>query len=394
MKAGQAAVRAGARRVVPVLATVVALTLAWQPQRVAAATHVVAPGQSLAEALNKAADGDEIELLAGEHRAQVGVIHHKRLTLRGVGGRPVLLAAGAHAEGKAILVVRDGDVLIENIEFRGARVPDGNGAGIRFERGRLLVRRCAFIDNQNGILTANYADAELSVQDSDFAQAPQRTSLPHLLYVGRIARLTLSGSRFSGGNAGHLVKSRARENHILYNQLVDGALGQASYELEFPNGGVAYVVGNIIGQSAGTQNPTMLAFGAEGSDEREHALHVVNNTFVSHGLQAAIFVRVFEAKLGRAVEQRLANNLFLGLGLADAKFSDLARGNFIASISVLQDADTGQFALHPMSWLRGRGVAPGAARGVDLSPAFEFTPPVGRRAMAPRTAWSPGAYQE
>ena len=376
------------------LVVLVASVLAWQAPCAVAATQVVAPGQSLAEALNKAVDGDEIQLLAGEHRAQVGVIHHKRLTLRGVGGRPVLQAAGAHAEGKAILVVRDGDVLIENIEFRGSRVPDGNGAGIRFERGRLLVDRCVFVDNQNGILTANFADAELTVQDSDFAQAPAGTSLPHLLYVGRIGRFTLTGSRFSGGNAGHLVKSRAKENHILYNQLVDGALGQAAYELEFPNGGVAYVVGNIIGQSRGTQNPTMLAFGAEGSDDRPHALHVVNNTFINHALRPAVFVRVFESKLRSAVEQRLANNLFLGLGVADASLADWARGNFIASPSVLHDADLGLFALHRSSWLRGRGAPPGSARGVDLSPAFEFTPPAGKRAIAPPAAWSPGAYQE
>ena len=190
--------------------SVLAGALALPVWPAAAARHFVAPGQSLAQALQLAGDGDEILLGAGEHRAQVGVVHQKRLTIRGVGAtRPVLVAAGAHAEGKAALVVRDGDVLIDNIEFRGTRVPDGNGAGIRFEKGRLKVRRCAFIDNQNGILTANFEDAELEVQDCEFAQAPAGRSLPHLLYVGRIARFTLSGSRFSGGNEGHLVKSRA-----------------------------------------------------------------------------------------------------------------------------------------------------------------------------------------
>ena len=370
-----------------------ALTLpAWRAS--AAATHVVAPGQSLAQALQRAAEGDEIQILSGEHRAQVGVIHQKRLTIRGVGARPVLHAAGAHAEGKAMLVVRDGDVLIENLEFRGARVPDGNGAGIRFEKGRLKVKRCAFIDNQNGILSADSAAAELSVEDCEFAQAPAGHSLPHLLYVGRIARLMLTGSRFSGGNEGHLVKSRALEHHVRYNQLVDGPGGRASYELEFPNGGVAYVVGNVIGQSAQTRNLTMLAFGAEGSDDREQALHIVNNTFISQGQRPALFVRVHEAKLPRPLEQRLTNNLFLGLGVVDASLADLARGNFVAAPSVLQDTELGAFRLHRASWLRGRGIVPGSARGVDLSPASEFTPPVGTRAIAAHPAWSPGAYQE
>ena len=358
-----------------------------------AAVHTVAPGQSLSAALKQAADGDEIQLLAGEHHAQVGVIHQKRITLRGVGGRPVLHAAGASAEGKAILVVRNGDVHIDNIEFRGARVPDHNGAGIRFERGRLRVTRCAFIDNQNGILTANFGDAELTVQDSEFAQAPAGTTLPHLLYVGGIARVTLTGNRFSGGNQGHLVKSRAREHHVRYNQLVDGVGGRAAYELEFPNGGLAFVVGNVVGQSADSSNPALLSFGAEGSDGRPHALHVVNNTFINSGLRPAIFVRVHRDKLKTEVEQRLANNLFLGLGLPDAQLSDLALGNFLASPTVLLDADVGAYTLHPLSLLRGRGVEPGTARGVDLRPAFEHVLPVGTRAIRSPQAWSPGAFQ-
>ncbi len=359
------------------------------------AVHVVAPGQSLAQALRVAADGDEIQLLPGEHRGQVGVIEQKHLTLRGVGARPVLQAAGAHAEGKAILVVRNGVVLIENIEFRGARVPDGNGAGIRFERGRLTVSRCAFVDNQNGILTANFADAELEVRDSVFAQAPSGASLPHLLYVGRIARVTITGSHFSGGAAGHLVKSRALEHHVRYNHLVDGEHGRASYELEFPNGGLAYVVGNVIGQSAQSSNPTVLSFGAEGStDARPHALHVVNNTFVNEGLRPGVFVRVHDGRLKREVEQRLANNLFLGLGVPDATLGDLLQGNYVASPTVLDDPANGAWGLHAMSLLRGRGVEPGSARGVDLRPAFEFTLPAGTRAIAPPARWSPGAHQD
>src|SRR6478672_5492145 len=142
---------------------------------------------------------------------------------------------------------------VENVAFSGARAEDGNGAGIRFERGRLLVRRCRFTDNENGILTSNFPETELIIEDSEFSQAPRdRGPLKHLLYVGRIARFTLTGSRFQQGFEGHLVKSRARENHVAYNLLYDGVGGKAAYELEFPNGGSAYVVGNIIAQSSST----------------------------------------------------------------------------------------------------------------------------------------------
>jgi hypothetical protein len=235
-----------------------------------------------------------------------------------MGGTVVLQADGAHAEGKAILVVRDGDVRIEDLEFRGARVPDQNGAGIRFEKGRLLVRRCRFIDNENGILTSNAADAELTVEDSRFSDAPDSSRLPHLLYVGAIARFTLTGSHLSHGRHAHLVKSRARENLVRHNQLVDGVGGSAAYELEFPNGGVAEVVGNTIEQSADTTNPVLLAFGAEGErDGRAHRLHVEGNTFINRARLPAVFVRVHEGRLKSAVSKTILNNTFEGLGLSD-----------------------------------------------------------------------------
>lgn len=293
-----------------------ACLLAWLPA--SAAVFTVAPGQSLREALARAGEGDEIQLLAGVHHAQAGVILQRRLTLRGVGGPVVLQADGAHAEGKAILVVRDGDVRIEDLEFRGARVPDGNGAGIRFEKGRLLVRRCRFVDNENGILTANFADAELTVEDSRFSDAPDSSRLPHLLYVGTIARFTLSGSHFSHGRHAHLVKSRARESLIRNNQLVDGEGGSAAYELEFPNGGVAEVVGNTIEQSADTTNLVMLSFGAEGErDARTHRLLVENNRFINRAPLPAVFVRVHESRLKSPVAKTLLNNSFVGPGLSE-----------------------------------------------------------------------------
>jgi len=377
------------------VACMVATLVLSLPAALAAATLVVGPGQGLAQVLQNAAEGDTIELLPGDYRGEVAVIVQKRLVLRGVGARPVLHADGRHAEGKAILVVRDGDITIENLEFRGARVPDGNGAGIRFEKGRLRVRRCAFIDNENGILTANFGDAEMTVEDSEFGPAPPGKRLPHLLYVGRIARFTLSGSRLHGGQSGHLVKSRARENHVRYNQLVDGPGGRAAYELEFPNGGVAFVIGNVIGQTAQTTNPALLSFGAEGAaDDREQALVMAHNTLITSGVRPGVFVHLHQARLQREVSTHYVNNLSLGFGVGELGLADITQGNFTATTSVLRDAATGDYALGSAYWLRGRGVDPGTARGVPLAPQAEFTPPAGTRPVAPRTRWSPGAYQE
>ena len=374
----------------------------------------MAPGQSLADTLRQAASGDIIELQAGVHRGQVGVITQRALTLRGVGGPVVLQADGQHAEGKAILVVRDGVVQIENIEFRGARVPDGNGAGIRFERGRLWVRGCAFFDNQMGLLTANFADAELSVHNSRFGQAPgDQKSLAHLLYVGDIARFTLQGSHFSGGQRGHLVKSRARENRVLYNHLVDGPQGQASYELEFPNGGAVLVMGNVIQQGARTHNRTLLAFGAEGeaaSGARAHRLVLAHNTWINDGPSSAQFVQVHRQRLRAFAPALYQNNLFVGPGSAEGAWQDSAQGNQTlpgtaaigagGAASDTQQAQQAQqsqkspYALAPGSALRGQAVAASTVAGELLRPSAQFVAPAGVKPLPAGLSWSAGAVQD
>lgn len=351
------------------------------------------PGQSLAERLREARDGDVIEI-AGEHRGQVGTILQRRLTLRGVGATPsVLHAEGRHAEGKAILVVRDGEVRIENLEFRGARVPDRNGAGIRFERGRLVVARCRFADNENGILTANFRDAELELVDCEFAGAPPGTPLPHLVYVGRIGRFTMSGCRVAGGRQGHLVKSRAFMNHVRHNALLDDADGQAAYELEFPNGGIAFVVGNVIGQSALSSNPVLLSYGAEGGAEpdRAHALLLAHNTFVARGLRPAIFVHAGERIA--EVERLTMNNLCLGLGAGELSLVDPSLGNFSGPLALLDDVDSGRYRLGAHSLLRGRAVGIERLRALQMLPTAEFSAPRGTQPLAEPARWSPGAFQ-
>jgi hypothetical protein len=303
-----------------------------------AATIAVSRELGLAFALKQAQDGDTIELRAGDYFGQVGVITQKRLTLRGVASdgrmRAVLHADGRSAEQKAILVVRDGDVRIENIEFRGARVDDRNGAGIRFEQGRLHVLRCAFVDNENGILTANFPELELTVEDSDFSRAPANTPLPHHIYAGRIAQLTVTRTRFSGGNESHLIKSRAALSVIVGNVLVDGPAGRAAYELDFPNGGLAYVIGNVVVQGPDTTNPVLLSFGEEGYLERANGLFIMHNTLVNDGPPHATFARVSPA--AKPVPQRFTHNLLAGPG--DVRGFDAASGNAVVSRAALSEA--------------------------------------------------------
>lgn len=349
---------------------------------------------SLQQALMAARDGDTVGVLPGEYRGQVALIQHKRLTIRGLGKRPVFLADGKNAEGKAIFVIRDGDITVENIEFRGARASDANGAGIRFEKGRLTVRRCAFFDNENGILTANFGDAELEIHDSEFGRAPPVIGgLHHLLYIGRIARATITGSRFHQGFEGHLIKSRARETHIAYNFVHDGPTGRASYQIDLPNGGLATLIGNVIGQGAKADNPVVVAYGAEGRAWERNRLTLVHNTLINDRLLPAWFLRVWRDRLPDDTEVRAVNNLTVGPGIFTFGASGEFSGNFPALASALVDADTLAFELKHGSIWRARGTDPRRVGGRDLSPTAEFDFPVGTRPLPALTSWSPGAFQ-
>jgi hypothetical protein len=292
-------------------------TPAWAAAAAEATVIRVGPRravQQIGAAARLAVDGSVVEIDAGDYVADVAVWDLARVTVRGVGGPVRLIAAGAHAEGKAIWVVRRGEVTVEDVEFTGARVPDRNGAGIRMEGGHLVVRRCRFFDSENGILTGNDPNAWLEVEASEFGWLGAGDGRSHGLYVGAIGRFRLSGSRVHHANVGHLVKSRARFNRIDDNVLADGEGGRASYELEFPNGGVAEVVGNLIQQSATTENRVMLSFGAEGYTWPRNQLSMADNTLVNLAAAPARFVRVASG----AEPTTLRNNRWVGPGELDA----------------------------------------------------------------------------
>jgi hypothetical protein len=361
------------------------------------ATLVVDPDgpiRTVADAARIAQDGDVVEIRSGEYRGDVAVWLQKRLTIRGVGPtKPVMRAEGRSAEGKAIWVLRDGTFDIDNVAFEGARVPDLNGAGIRFESGRLTLRRCRFVDDENGVLTGNDAASELTVEDSEFAHAPRdRGPLKHLLYVGRIGRFSVTGSRFHDAFEGHLIKSRARESYVAYNLLYDDVDGMAGYELEFPDGGTAYVVGNVIGQSATTTNPAVIAYGAEGSYWNANELYLSHNTLLSDLEAGTAFLRVWRERPTPARVVAI-NNLTVGRGSFTPAAGDRFEGNRSLPRAAMRDARALDFRLGRRSPLRNRGVVPPVIRGHSLAPDAEFALPLGTRPIRRPRAWTPGAFQ-
>lgn len=318
---------------------------------------------------------DVIEIDAATYSADVCVISIPGLTLRGVGGRPKLDAAGYSAEGKAIWVIRNANTTIENIEFANATVPDNNGAGIRHESGNLTIRSCYFNHDQDGILTGADSTSDVVIESSEFAFSGQ-TPTPgyeHNMYIGAIHSFTLRASYSHDVFEGNLVKSRARTNYILYNR-ISGETGTDSYELDLPNGGRSYVIGNIIEQGVSSANHSIIEYGVEGIPSgRSMDLFVVNNTVVNDA-GAGTFVLV-----GGSVSTpvTLRNNIFAGPGTITTQGSAILDANTTAADG---DPKFVNRASYDYRLLAGSpaidlGVTPGTGQGFSLVPLLQYVHP-------------------
>ena len=351
----------------------------------------VGPGRAIStigEAAQRVVDGDTVEVDAGEYRGDTAVWLNDNLTLRAVGGRVRLVAMGMAAEGKAIWVVRGGKVSVAGFDFTGAKVPSHNGAGIRLDKGYLVVRDCSFTDNEEGILTSNDRSAVLEIRDSEFANNGYGDGYTHDIYVGAIAHLTITGSYLHHARSGHLLKSRAAISHVKYNRLTDEIGGTASYELEFPNGGIAYVIGNIIQKDSQAQNPHLISFGAEGYMRPPNRLYLINNTLVDKRPQGSIFLGVRPG----ADSVLAVNNVLVGRGNLDSAGPGIYKNNFTVGWSEFEFAAREDYRLKATSRLIGKAIDPGTADSEDLRPHREYVHPRSTAALQ-QPARNPGAVQ-
>jgi len=342
-----------------------------------------------------ALDGDVIEIDAGEYVDDVVVWRRNNLTLRGVGGGRAYMHAlniiplnGTDAgNGKAIWVTTGSNTSVENIEFSGARVPDENGAGIRPEGSGLTVCNGYFHNNENGILGGA---GIVLIEYSEFSHNGQclpTSSCAHNMYIdGAVSSFTLRHSYSHHAHIGHNVKSRAQENYILYNRIMDEADGDSSYAIDLPNGGLSYVIGNLLQQGPNTDNPTILIYGAEGLSNANKNLYVVNNTFVND-LGSGTFVSIAGGSTAT-----VQNNLFVGNGtLVSGVATQTSNLRTLAPNFV----NIGAFDYRPTASTPGinQGTAPGLGGSFDLTPIYQYIHPLGRQARPVNGVIDIGAYE-
>jgi hypothetical protein len=277
---------------------------------------LVGPGAKYSkpsEASSAVKAGDLIEIKQGDYHGDTAVWKQDDLLLCGQGDGVVLHADGHSAEGKAIWVVKGNRVTVENISFLNAKVPDGNGAGIRVEGKDIVIRRSRFLGNQNGVLAGRNQASSITIEHSVFRHNGDGSGKTHGVYIGQIGTLVLRFNVFQETLVGHNVKSRARVNLLYYNWIGDLDSGRASYQVDFPNGGKSLLVGNVIQQGKAAENSAMIAYGMEGSRYDVNELLLSSNTLVNN-LGRGIFVNI---KGGPVT--RYFNNYFCGRGAVPVK---------------------------------------------------------------------------
>jgi centrosomal CEP192-like protein len=356
------------------LFAVAALLAIYTPAQ--ATIRSVGPGKTFAApcaAIAAAAAGDTIEIdTSVTYTGDVCAWTTNNLTIRGVGGgRAHIDAGGQSSQGKGIWVISGTNTTVENIEFSGAHVVDQNGVGIRQQGNNLTVRNCYFHDNDEGILTDGSLSSTITIEFSEFAFNGFGDGQSHNVYIGNIGTLIFRYNYSHHAKIGHLLKTRASQNFVLYNRLSDEATGTSSYQIDIPNGGLSYVIGNVIEQGPNNDNSTFIAYLEEGANPGNPStqLFVINNTFANDAASGT-----FIAPAVGAAPVVIKNNIFFGPGTITGQATAIKANNFSGNANFVNAAGF-DYHLLTGSPAINAGVDPGADGTFSLSPVFQYVHP-------------------
>jgi hypothetical protein len=229
--------------------------------------------RSLQEAVAAALPDDQVVLAPGIYE-EGAVIKTPGLVLR---GEPGAHLRGHAVEGKAALVVKADNVVIDGIECSGIRVRDRNGACVRIEGDDLTVRNVHFHDNEQGILSGP-GSGTLLIEGS-LLERNGFGGQAHGVYIGRHVETFIFRSNriLATTGAGHGLKSRAQRT-IVENNVIAGMDGHDSRAIDVPNGGEVLIRGNVLQKGPNSENSEMIGIALE-SD-----YHPVNQTVIEDNL--------------------------------------------------------------------------------------------------------------
>ena len=343
-----------------VIAALVAMAMITEARQIQ-----VGPGSSCktpCDAAGLVQAGDTVVIDTGTYLDQACLWTASNTVIRGAGKFAHLKPPAVIPNQKAILVIQGNNTIVENIEFSDATVPDQNGAGIRQEGSNVTIRNCCFHNCEDGILGGS---GYVVIEHSEFSQCGYGDGYSHNMYISACDSFTLRFCYTHDANEGHTVKSRAFKNYILYNR-IESANSTTSYEINLPNAGTSFIIGNQIQQGPNSDNSAIIDYGSEGLSGHDTALYVVNNTVVNDR-GSGTFISISSTQN----RPKVYNNLFVGNGTICSRQMDSA-GNVITNSPLFADKPNFDYHLTSMSPAIDKGVDPGPALGFSLSPQFQY----------------------
>ena len=234
----------------------------------------------LDDAVKSISGGDGTILIAPGRYKDCAIVESGRVAFRALQPGSVVFDGGI-CEGKAALVLRGRDAAVDGITFENMASSDGNGAGIRLEKGPLTVMNALFRNSEEGILTADDPTSTIRVDRSTFAglgSCAKTSGCAHSLYVGHYGALIVTRSRFERGAGGHYVKSRAIRIEVSDSSFDDTAGHSTNYMIDLPAGAVGTISGNTFVQGKDKENHSaFVAVAAEARENRSAGLVVAGN---------------------------------------------------------------------------------------------------------------------
>ena len=215
----------------------------------AARTLTVGPGKDYpapSAAIDAAQDGDTVLIEPGQD-LDFAIVRRNRLTIAGSGEGPDLhetTLTDKACEGKALLVIRGEGVTVRNLTLARARVPDGNGAGIRLEAPGLSLQHVVFENDQVGLLSG-IGGGEIRIQDCRFEQGGvDGEQAKYAVMVDRAALLRVERSTFNQVKGGQ-ISTGAERTELVGNTIGNGA-GDAPAEAVQAIDGALLLEDNVI----------------------------------------------------------------------------------------------------------------------------------------------------
>lgn len=268
----------------------------------------------LADAVKAIGAGTGVIIIAPGRYRQCAVQEAGDIAYRAATPGSVILE-GEACEGKAGLVLRGRGASVEGLIFQGYAVPDGNGAGIRLERGDLAVSQSWFRDSEEGILTGGDGAGTLSVDRATFTRlgrCDRDLDCAHSIYAGRYGLVRVTRSRFEAGRGGHYLKSRAARVDIRDNSFDDSGGRLTNYMIDLPSGATGRIENNVMVQGRDKDNySAFIALGAEGGGQPSDGLVVAGNIarFVPGLARRSAFVADWTGARLAIGENRLASGI-------------------------------------------------------------------------------------